>query len=290
MPRRTVETDPVIQLKGLITQVKRALEALERAGVSLRNASISGGSGLTVYDDSGLKRTVLRGDDGALVTFDANGDPVARFGPLLSTPGQFGGEVLISGQWTALATLGQNSISWSAILSKPATFPPSAHTHPGTDLTSPAPQADGSAYAFNNVVAGSTQYAVWVGNDGTSYHFGKNTSSARYKTNIRDYPVAPSAVLALRPRVFDRKPILVPPPEGTEGPGTEVPGRLNEYGLIAEEVNETLPEIVILDEDGKVDGVRYDLLALSLLSVAKDQEARIAKLEQTVKQLTAGTP
>lgn len=281
IPRRTVETDPVAQMLEMIKAIGKAVDELQRSGTSLRNSSISGGEGLTVYDDAGLKRTVLRGDDGALVSYDSSGAPVARFGPLYSRPGEYGGEVMISGQWTALATLGQNSISWSAILSKPTTFAPSAHTHPGTDLTTPAPQADGSAYAFNNNVAGTTQYAVWVGNDG-GYHFGKNTSSQRYKMNIRDYGVSPDAVLQLQPRIFDRKPVLVPPPEGEEGPGQSVPGAVDEYGLIAEEVAEHLPEIVVRDADGRIDGVRYDLLGLALLDVAKDQAAHIARQDQEI--------
>lgn len=267
------------QMWDLWKKIRGAVEELQRSGTSLRNSSISGGEGLTVYDDSGLKRTVLRGDDGALVTYDSTGAPVARFGPLYSRPGEYGGEVMISGQWTALATLGQNSISWAAILSKPATFAPSAHTHPGADLTSPAPLADGSSYAFNNNVAGTTQYAVWVGSD---FRFGKNTSSLRYKENVRDYGVDPAAVLHLRPRIFDRKPVLVPPPEGEEGPGREVAGAKDEYGLIAEEVNDHLPEIVVRDATGRIDGVRYDLLALALLDVAKHQAAEIAQQAQDI--------
>lgn len=284
IPRRSVETDPVAQWNNLLAEVRRALDQLQRTGASLRNSSISGGEGLTVYDDSGLKRTVLRGEDGALVTLDAQENPVARFGPLYSRPGEYGGEVLINGQWTALATLGQNSISWSAILSKPTTFAPAAHTHPGTDLTTPAPQADGSAYAFNNNVAGTTFYQVWVGNDG-GYHFGKNTSSIRYKENVRPYQVDPAKVLQLEPRMFDRKPILVPPPEGTEGPGSEYPGNKNEYGLIAEEVEELVPEIVVRDETGRTDGVRYDMLALALLDVVKDQAQQLTSIKEALKTL-----
>lgn len=287
IPRRHVETDPAARLMALWAEIRKELEALQRSGTSLRNASISGGgSGLSVYDDAGHKRTVLRGDDGALVTLDEDENPVARFGPLYSRPGEYGGEVLIAGQWTALATLGENSISWGSILSKPATFTPTAHTHAGTDLTSPAPMADGSQRAYENNVAGSTFYAVWVGN-GPGYTLGKNPSSGRYKMNVRDYRVEPSNVLALRPRIFDRKPVLVPPPDGQEGPAQSVPSAVNEYGLIAEEVAEQLPEIVVKDADGRIDGVRYDLLGLALLDVVRGQAEQLARQDQDIAAMKA---
>lgn len=109
----------------------------------------------------------------------------------------------------------------------------------------------------------STNYAVWVDSTGL---FGRNVSSRRYKKKIRDHEVDPGAVLALRPRIFDRK-------DGSTA---------DEYGLIAEEVHQHLPEIVVRDQDGKVDGLRYDLLAVALLGVVQDQSKRIAALEAAV--------
>lgn len=133
-----------------------------------------------------------------------------------------------------------------------------------------AVNADASAYAFNNVVSGTTTYAVWVGNDGT-FHLGRATSSIRYKTNVREHYTDPANLLALKPVIFDRK-------DGSTK---------DEFGLIAEQVAEHFPELVTWF-DGQIDGVRYDLLAVALLSVVKAQDARLTALENTVAALRPG--
>jgi hypothetical protein len=130
--------------------------------------------------------------------------------------------------------------------------------------------ADASAWAFNNVVTGTTTYAVWVGNDGT-FHLGRATSSIRYKTNVREHYTDPANLLALTPVVFDRK-------DGSTK---------DEYGLIAEQVAEHFPELVTWF-DGQIDGVRYDLLAVALLSVVKEQDARLRALEDVLAFLRPG--
>jgi len=149
------------------------------------------------------------------------------------------------------------------------------HTHPGDQVTTPVAEADGSSYAWNNVVAGTTTYAVYVGNDG-GFHFGRPTSSIRYKYNVREHYTDPANVLALTPVVYDRLPQEITLADGstTWSASTE-----NEYGLIAEEVYEKFPELVTWFE-GKIDGVKYDLLAVALLEVVKDQEVRIQALEE----------
>ncbi|MCU1568790.1 MAG: hypothetical protein JWQ56_3727, partial [Pseudarthrobacter sp.] len=122
------------------------------------------------------------------------------------------------------------------------------------------PQANGSEYGFTNNVAGTQFYALWVGNDG-GFHFGRNTSSIQYKENVHAHDVDPAKVLELQPVVYDR-----------------IDGLPGEYGLIAEQVAEHLPELVVWF-DGKIDGLRYDLLPVALLDVVRDQENRIRALE-----------
>lgn len=310
VPRATHEPDPLVAFMNLLKEIGIRVDKLERAAPQ-RSMSITGptgqgikmdSTGLQAVGTSGKTVTYIQTNDGAFVTLDATGQPVARFGPLLSAPGQYGGEIWNSTTSTWVQLLVNGAISWSGISGKPATFPPSGHTHPGTDINSTVALAEGSAYAFNNNVAGSTFYAVWVGND-TGNHLGKNTSSIRYKQNVRDYTgIDPTKVLQLRPVIFDRKPVPVPPPDGQEGPARMVPGAVDEYGLIAEEVNELVPEIVLRFDAGDgqgplIDGVRYDLLALALLDVVKDhqrqlrnqdmksrkQNRRIAALEAAVR-------
>jgi len=53
-----------------------------------------------------------------------------------------------------------------------------------------------------------------------------------------------------------------------------------QYGLIAEEVDQVYPELVIRDEAGKIQGVRYDELAPMLLNEVQKQAAEIRALKQ----------
>ncbi|MFI1799864.1 tail fiber domain-containing protein [Streptomyces sp. NPDC020379] len=167
-----------------------------------------------------------------------------------------------------------HSHSWSSITSKPSTFPPSSHSHSGyLEAGDTIAWANGSKKPHNNSASGSgTWYAVWVEGDGT---FCRNTSSIRYKENVRDIGIRPESVLALRPRIYDRKPTEDKPE-----------ARKDEYGLIAEEVAETLPEIVTYDEEGRIDALRYDLLGVALLPVVQDQDRRIKALETRIEELT----
>ena len=168
-----------------------------------------------------------------------------------------------------------HSHTWASITSKPSTFPPSSHSH-GEYLEAgdTIAWANGSKKPHNNAASGSgTWYAVWVEGDGT---FCRNTSSIRYKENVRDITIHPEDVLALRPRLYDRKPTEEKPD-----------ARKDEFGLIAEEVAETLPQIVTYDEQGRIDALRYDLLGVALLPVVQDQNARIRDLENRLATLEA---
>lgn len=212
--------------------------------------------------------------NGTFVAYDATGTtPVARFGALVETsPGSYGVEVLVSGTWVQI---GAQTTTWATVSGKPSTFPPSAHTHVGADITSgTVPQADGSQYGWTNNVGGTSFYQVWVGND-AGYHFGRNVSSIRYKTNVRSHYTDPANILALTPVLYDK----IPTPPHT--------APVNEYGLIAEQVAQYCPELVQWFE-GQIDSVRYDLLAVALLSVVKHQDAQITALNNAMATLVPG--
>jgi hypothetical protein len=51
-----------------------------------------------------------------------------------------------------------------------------------------------------------------------------------------------------------------------------------QYGLIAEEVARVYPELAIRDENGRIDGVRYDELAPMLLNEMQKEQATVATL------------
>lgn len=171
---------------------------------------------------------------------------------------------------------------------------PLGHKHKGEDVTgtvasaTSAVRANGSSTAFNNNVQGTTTYAVWVGNAANN-PFGRNTSSIRYKENVRAFQGDPEAVLALQPVVYDRRDVLDEPidPDTGErliGPPNLIRATRGEYGLIAEQVAEHVPEIIQWYE-GEIDSIRYDLLSVALLDVVKSQAARISALEDAVAAL-----
>jgi hypothetical protein len=162
-----------------------------------------------------------------------------------------------------------HSHSWSSITSKPSTFTPSSHSHSNyLESGDTISWANGSQRVRNDSVSGSgTYYAVWVQGDDK---FAKNTSSRRYKTNIREYVWNPEAVYDLRPVIYDR-----------------IDGNPDEYGLIAEEVNEVLPELTMYDDEGQIDALRYDLIPVAMIGTLRMQRDQIAALEARLAALEA---
>lgn len=258
---------PSTALANQLTAVEQRLQNLMTTPWLLNASTGQGGgqpgitidiNGVHAFDATGKNIVGMLASDGSITAYDTAGNPVARFGPLTnSSPGSYGIEVKINGSWVQV---GAGNVDWNTgIANKPATFPPSPHTHAGTDITSAVNDAAGSSHAFNYNVGGTSFYAVWVGSDNL---LGKNTSSARYKENIRQHRVDPQAVLELEPVLYER----------THN------GGVTEYGLVAEQVAEHVPELAQWFH-GHIDNVRYDLLAVALLEVVKNQERRIQALE-----------
>jgi hypothetical protein len=109
---------------------------------------------------------------------------------------------------------------------------------------------------YGTSVTGS---AVVVSSTG---QLGVTVSSERFKTAITPMGSNSEKLQQLRPVTFHLK--------------TDPDGAL-QYGLIAEEVAKVYPELVIRDEKGRIDGVRYDELAPMLLNEAQGQRRIIAK-------------
>lgn len=173
-----------------------------------------------------------------------------------------------------------HSHSWSSITSKPSTFKPSSHSHSGY-LTSGSTisWANGSKKPHNNAASGSgTWYSVWVEGNGT---FCRNTSSIKFKKNVRDYEIDPDDLLKLRPVIYDRKDTI------DEETGETKVGRKNEVGLIAEEVEAAGLDWMVNYLDGEVDGLRYDLLGVALVPVVQRQAEQISDLEARLARLEA---
>ncbi|MEU6572281.1 tail fiber domain-containing protein [Streptomyces sp. NPDC046805] len=172
-----------------------------------------------------------------------------------------------------------HSHTWSSITSKPTTFTPASHSHSSyLESGDTISWANGSKKPHANSVSGSgTYYAVWVEGDGT---FARNTSSVRFKENVRDFAIDPDDVLKLRPVIYDRKDV-------EREDGTVREGRKDEVGLIAEETEAAGFGWLVNYLDGQVDGLRYDLLGVALVPVVQRQAKQIEDLEARLARLEA---
>jgi hypothetical protein len=108
---------------------------------------------------------------------------------------------------------------------------------------------------------------VFVGPDGS---LGVPASSERYKTDITPMGSSTSKISQLRPVTFHLK--------------SDATGEL-QYGLIAEEVDRVFPELVVRDEAGKIEGVRYDELAPMLLNEVQQQQQQLATQAEQLGEL-----
>lgn len=131
---------------------------------------------------------------------------------------------------------------------------------------------------YNATATGGT--AVYVNSNGK---LGTVTSSRRYKEDIEDMGDASSNLMKLRPVAFHYK------PEYSDGP------RTRQYGLIAEEVAEVYPDLVLYDpKTGHPQTVSYHLINAMLLNEVQkqykenqDQQRRIDDLEKRLAKLEA---
>jgi len=113
---------------------------------------------------------------------------------------------------------------------------------------------------------------------------GTVSSSRRYKEDIEDMAGASESLLSLRPVTFRYKKTF------KDG------DKPIQYGLIAEEVAEVFPDLVVYTEDGEPETVKYHLIATMLLNelqkqqqVTTDQAAQLAAVEMQLAKLIALT-
>src|SRR5205823_2676717 len=117
---------------------------------------------------------------------------------------------------------------------------------------------------YGTQVTGSPVYVSSTG------QLGVTVSSERFKTAIAPMGSGSAKLQQLRPVTFKLK---------SDTKGTR------QYGLIAEEVAKVYPELVIRDEKGRIDGVRYDELAPMLLNeVQQQQKAAAAQARKIAAQ------
>jgi len=103
---------------------------------------------------------------------------------------------------------------------------------------------------------------------------GTMNSSRRFKDDIADMGEASSALMKLRPVTFHYK--------SDQNPA----GRRLQYGLIAEDVAEVYPDLVVYDSDGKPETVRYHLVNALLLNEVQKQHREIEELKARLAEIS----
>ena len=106
-------------------------------------------------------------------------------------------------------------------------------------------------------------------------HLGTVTSSARFKEEIKPMDKASEALFALKPVTFRYKKELDPT-------------RTQQFGLVAEDVEKVNPDLVVRDELGKVNTVRYEQVNAMLLNEFLKAHRKIQEQEATIAQLRKG--
>ena len=101
---------------------------------------------------------------------------------------------------------------------------------------------------------------------------GTVSSSARYKDDIEDMADASSALMKLRPVTYCFK--------GQQGGGKQ-------FGLVAEEVEDVLPELVVRNAAGEVEAVSYHEMPAMLLNELQKQQRQIERQDAVIADLLA---
>jgi hypothetical protein len=117
-----------------------------------------------------------------------------------------------------------------------------------------------------NLVSGAVTTDV---NIDASNNLIRVSSSQRFKDNIRDLEIDTSKIYSLKPRTFEWN-------ENTITPGQ------TDFGLIAEEVSQIIPQLVSYDLEGKPYSVKYQMLSVLILNELKKQKGEIEELKLAI--------
>jgi trimeric autotransporter adhesin len=155
---------------------------------------------------------------------------------------------------------------------------------PGVSANGPFDESDtirinGSAPA----VGGSTFQVFFAGIDGSTVgavnspvlvnpngQLGTAVSSARFKKDIDRMGNTSEAIFSLRPVTFHYK-----------GDTNKTP----QFGLIAEEVAQVNPALILVDKEGKPYSVRYEQINAMLLNELLKEHRRVQEQEATITEL-----
>jgi hypothetical protein len=245
------QTDLAVRLK----QLEATVAALATRDV-LQNASIGAG-GITVNGGT------IRVTNGGSITVDGTGTISLPTGTLSAGNLSIGGNATVAGTVTTqaltvttTATVGAVSSSgggaFGATVSSSGNVTASGQVVSAGIINSPGTKS-------NTVTVGYS--AVYIDSSG---NMGGNTSSRRFKTNLAPAVYDLDALLALPTWQFQRNTDVL------EMGAAAAPWQA---GLMAEDVAPVAPLNVWYDDQGLVEGVRYEELVVPLLMAIKRERA-----------------
>jgi hypothetical protein len=120
---------------------------------------------------------------------------------------------------------------------------------------------DGEFYITNGA-ANSTKFLLASNGNATISGTFTETSSLRYKENVETIKYGLDKVLQMRGVTYNKK-----------------DNGVKEVGVIAEEIYEVLPEVVLKSEEGEIDSVSYSRITAVLIEAIKDLKKEIEDLK-----------
>jgi len=106
-----------------------------------------------------------------------------------------------------------------------------------------------------------------------SGQLGTMTSSRRFKENIRPIGKASEALYTLKPVTFNYKKEIDP-------------DSIDQFGLVAEEVETINSDLIVRDEEGKAYSVRYDQVNAMLLNEFLKEHEQVQAQQKQIDTLT----
>jgi hypothetical protein len=122
---------------------------------------------------------------------------------------------------------------------------------------------DGTTY-IAGIFGVTTQFAATPVVIDSNGQFGTVSSSRRFKKEVKPMDQTSEAILSLKPVMFQYK---------ADKTGTP------QFGLIAEEVAEVNPNLVVRGKDGEIYTVRYEAVNAMLLNEFLKEHQRVQELE-----------
>jgi hypothetical protein len=185
----------------------------------------------------------------------------------LATTGSntFSGTISINSGTTGFLTLGASN-SYGSVSSGGggATIYLNGATRGGTTTAASntiVVATDGEFYITNGA-ANSTKFLIASNGNATLSGTFTENSSIRYKENVETIKYGLDKVLQMRGVTYDKK-----------------DNGVKEMGVIAEEIYDVLPEVVLKNEEGEIDSVSYGRITAVLIEAIKDLKKEIEDLK-----------